>query len=39
MEFGVLYAKEVFVFIYKEWRMQLAKYPIVSRRVISLAIR
>ena len=27
LEFGVLYAKGVMVFIYKEWWMQLAKYP------------
>ena len=39
LEFGVLYAKGVFVFIYKEWWMQLAKYPSVSWRVLSITIR
>ena len=38
-EFGVLYAKGVFVFIYKEWWIQLAKYPSVSWRVLSITIR
>ena len=38
LEFGVLYAKGVFVFIYKEWWVQLAKYPSVSWRVLGITI-
>ena len=39
LEFGVIYAKGVFVFIHKKWWVQLAKYPSVSWRVISITIR
>ena len=39
MEFGVLNAKRVFVFICKGWWMRLAKYPSVSWRVNDITIR